>query len=253
MDKPTVTILTFCNDIDALYGTLLVFKTLRVAFPTSRVVVFDNGSIDQARPEIETAATAAQCEFRSMNRKPYWHHFEWLLFDQDEFQSVVIVDPDCIFWKSVEDWSFPGKVMAGRYIPNLAHLGCRTLERLHPSLLFVPSIEAIRDVRRSNPGWGLIAPTQVGPVFADTFSILYGLTSQNCHRFTSDQLESYDHLFFGSHLRMVKPSFVGDVVKHAHEKALRGDLHDIRGIYKEQDQLFGGSEPDPLAGQIFAR
>ena len=52
---------------------------------------------------------------------------------------------------------------------------------------------------------------------------------------------------------MVKPSFVGDVVKHAHEKALRGDLHDIRCIYKEQDRLFGGSEPDPLAGQIFAR
>ncbi|MEO6447712.1 MAG: hypothetical protein ABIO42_00555, partial [Burkholderiaceae bacterium] len=39
-----MTILTYCAHPALAYGTLLVFKTLRVGFPTARVEVYDNGS-----------------------------------------------------------------------------------------------------------------------------------------------------------------------------------------------------------------
>jgi len=247
----TVTILTFCNKPELLYGSLLVFKTLRVGFPTARVIVFDNGSHPDAKKAIQQAAAATCCEFRAMERKPYWKHFEWLLFEQNEFASTVIADPDLVFWKSVEHWQFPQALMAGRFIPNLAHLGCSTVERLHPSHLWISNIDEIRRVKDEYPAWSLISPSNAGHLFIDTFSALYQLTSNKCHRFTDEELDHYDHLFFGSHLPMVKPAFAAPVIRKAHEDAERDCLYPLRGIWRAQDRLFGGSKPDPATAKIF--
>ncbi len=46
---PHVYILTWCKSLESLYGSLLVFQTLRVGFPTAPVYVFDNGSLPKGQ------------------------------------------------------------------------------------------------------------------------------------------------------------------------------------------------------------
>ena len=50
-----VYILTHCKSLESLYGSVLVFQTLRVGFPTSPIHVFDNGSLPEAREAIREA------------------------------------------------------------------------------------------------------------------------------------------------------------------------------------------------------
>jgi hypothetical protein len=44
-----VRIITYCPDASALCGNLLIFRSLRVGFPTARILVADNRSSPWAR------------------------------------------------------------------------------------------------------------------------------------------------------------------------------------------------------------
>ena len=78
-----------------------------------------------------------------------------------------------------------------------------SLARLHPSMLWIPSVEQLR-TRLGDKG---IAPTlavEEGRVhFWDTLSDAYETHSADCRAFSSDQLDCFDHLFFGAHLLTV--------------------------------------------------
>ena len=58
-----VYILTWCDRLENLYGTTLVFKTLRVGFPTAEIHVVDNASLPAVRPLLRQYAQECNANF----------------------------------------------------------------------------------------------------------------------------------------------------------------------------------------------
>ena len=58
-----VYILTWCDRIENLYGTTMVFNTLRVGFPTAEIHVVDNASIPGVRPVLRQYAQECNANF----------------------------------------------------------------------------------------------------------------------------------------------------------------------------------------------
>ena len=73
--KPTVVILTYCEHPSLAYGTLMVFDTLRVGFPTFNIVVIDNGSHPDVVPQIKNAAERARASFTPTERHNFIEHY----------------------------------------------------------------------------------------------------------------------------------------------------------------------------------
>ncbi len=70
---PKVFIVTWCREAELLYGSLLIFKTLRAGFPTAEVVVIENASPPELRGPIYAAAEAAGCVVQQLEEeKPHW-------------------------------------------------------------------------------------------------------------------------------------------------------------------------------------
>ena len=229
---PTVIILTFCDHPALAYGAMLVFKTLRVGFPTATVLVLDNGSHPDVRPKIEKAATAAECTFVATERHPFVDHYRWALLEQMAAESIVLLDPDVVFWRSVEDWRFTG-LMAGRLIPDLLNCGVRSMARLHPSLLWVPSVSLFRS--RVNA----VGQRSNGSVFWDTLSEAYHAHREDCQVFSPEQMDCYDHLFYGSHFPAISPGLRDSGLTHrAHVAAASGNYEELRGLWRKQEEYF---------------
>jgi len=241
---PTVFILTYCEHPALLYGATLVFKTLRVGYPTARVIVVDNGSHNEVRETIRSEAESAGCEFYQTERRPFIDHYNWLIHKQDEFDAIVFVDPDVVFWECVEKWQFTG-LMAGRKIPDLLNYGVTSMARLHPSHLWIPSIKALREEIQSRPVNGLNLMSQfAAPItgklyFWDTLSALYQMLFDKCQIFGENELNAYDHLFYGSHLPVIQPALSDDdLTITAHQMAAMGRINELKGLWRKQDEYF---------------
>lgn len=251
----TVVILTYCEHPALAYGSLMVFETLRVGFPTAEVLVVDNGSHPDVVPLIAKAAQDAGCSFVPASRKHFSAFHRWLLLEQDSMKSVVLLDPDVVFWGSVEDWHFDG-VMAGRLIPDLYNYGVTSLSRLHPSHLWVPSVAKLRlalnnlNANGFDPFRQFSAPANGKMYFWDTGAGMYQALASQCKSFTEAQLDCYDHLFYGSHLPVIQPALNDNGVTYtAHQAAARGDLDALKGIWREQDKHFKTQRQKPLSGE----
>lgn len=230
--NPTVVILTYCEHPSLAYGALLVFETLRVGFPTFNVVVIDNGSHPDVVPRIKAAAEAAGASFTPTERHDFIEHYRWMVCEQDQLDSFILLDPDVVFWKSVEDWKFDG-VMAGRLIPDLTTGGVTSLSRLHPSHIWVPSAKRLRELGVA------IELRREGDKFWDTLATIYQDHGDKCQPFTEAQLDCYDHLFYGSHFPAIEPRLKDDDLTYqSHRKAAAGDLESLRGIWRDQERYF---------------
>ena len=234
-----VIILTFCDDIDLIYGTLLVFNTLRVGFPTAEVLVFDNGSSPDALPLIEAAALNAGCEFISMPRTPFVDFYKWALLEQVEFNSIVLLDPDVIFWKNVEQTPAIG-LFSGRLIPPMVSQNVTAVARIHPSFIKIPDVGALRQAlqnTRSSVVDQLFASMNGKEYFWDTLAMLHHVVPGT--PFTDDQLDCYDHLFFGCHFPSIKSTLPkNSAIERGHIAAVAGDFEAIRGIWRGQEKDF---------------
>lgn len=251
----TVVILTYCEHPALAYGSLLVFETLRVGFPTADVIVIDNGSHPDVLPLIEKAATDAGCSFTAAPRQHFLNFYRWTLFEQNITNSVVLLDPDVVFWDKVEDWDFDG-LMAGRLIPDLFNYGVTSLARLHPSHLWVPDVAKMRaavgntNANGFDPLRQFSAPANGKMYFWDTGAGLYQALAAQCTPFTEEQLDCYDHLFYGSHLPVIQPALNDDDATYtAHQAAARGDLASLKGIWRAQDAHFKSQRQKPLSGE----
>jgi hypothetical protein len=233
----------------------MVFKTLRVGFPTADVLVIDNGSHPDVVPLIAQAATDAGCSFTAASRQHFLSFYHWVLFEQEVMDSVVLLDPDVVFWDNVEDWKFEG-LMAGRLIPDLYNYGVTSLSRLHPSHLWVPDVAKMRkalgnmNANGFDPLRQFSAPANGKMYFWDTGAGLYQALADKCESFTEEQLDCYDHLFYGSHLPVIQPALNDEGVTYtAHQAAARGDLSSLKGIWREQDKHFKSQRQKPLSGE----
>ena len=258
--RPLVTVLTYCAHPALAYGTLLVFKTIRTGFPDARIEVFDNGSCPEIRDQVACAAAAVDAEFTAMTPRHYADHHRWLLLEREHADGpLVIVDPDVIFWQSVEGWDFGDAVMAGRLMPAMVKDDIVGLPRLHPSMLWVPDVARLRaEVRRLAVGsfaWDGIGQ-RTGFVggqrfFWDTLAGLYQAMPERCMPFREEHLDAYDHLFYGSHLPLIEAALGAegfDPIRTGHRAAALGQLEQLRGIWRSQEAFFSNRIETTAAG-----
>jgi hypothetical protein len=125
--EPLVTILTFCAHPSMAYGTMLIFKTVRVGFPNARIEVFDNGSHPEVVGLIARAAADVGATFQARAPRHYADHYEWLLLEREhDDRPLVLVDPDVIFFGNV--WSTGRSAKHWRRVgssPNSARIALR--------------------------------------------------------------------------------------------------------------------------------
>ena len=258
MTAPIVHVLTHCAHEVLAYGTLLVFPTLRTGFPTARIEVVDNGSCPEMVPRIRAAAEAAGATFEARPLVHYSEHWRHNLFERDWDEGdapVVFVDPDVVFWGSCEGWDFGDALMAGRLIPELPY-GLNHVQpaRLHPSMLWVPSMKRLRsEFARLLPSeaegsWNCIGPAreQDGDIRRtyNTLAPLYRALQDACTAFDAVHLDAYDHLFIGSHLPAAGGS-PSDVLTESHRAAAQGNVACLRGLWRRQNETFLSGAPLP--------
>jgi len=241
--RPTVVILTHCADPEAAYGATLVFDTLRIGYPDNHVIVVDNGSHEEVLPLIASLATQTGCEFVPAQSFHFLDHFRWFLLEQNLYSSVVFLDPDVVFWSEMKFSKTP-KLLNGRLIPSFKKNGVVSTARLHPSHLYVPDVFALRQALNNIPTWGFNPLGQTsaaidGVLYSwDTCAPMYHALKDDCEPFAQEQLNCYDHLFYGSHLRWVKSLKPTDAPMRAHTLVKEGRVSELRGIWRDQDEYF---------------
>lgn len=248
---PIVYIVTYCRKIELLYGSVLTFKTLRTGFPTARVIVVDNGSIPEARPAIEAAALGCGAEYHQ--RAEACAHADILaeVAMNGRTSPIVFVDPDVVFWSGCEQWNFGDAIIAGRRIPTFydTYTRCATVSRLHTSFLWISNPRELQgtvtDVRQLYPEFIPFRPVMMkaadGWIHWDTFAGITSTLGKYAQAFGAFQLDSYDHLFCGSHIDLVAsslPSSIRDEWTKLHTAVKRGNLEAARGWWRKQDEFF---------------
>lgn len=249
MSTPHVYTLTWCRNIELLYGSTLVFKTLRTGFPSAQVHVIDGNSIEAARWDIQTAAKACEAEYLQLNRRLELAEFIAHVLTRQQSGSAVFVDPDVCFWNCVEQWQFAG-LAAGRFIPRhfCDFSGCLSEPRLHTSLLWVPDVGRLIDtIARTRATWRYFEPFRNTMLrvddrwrYFDTAAGLYSVFPDEMDAFGEWQLDAYDHLFAGTYadtvLAKLDPQF-GDMYRDLHRTA-QVDFQAIKGCWRQQERYF---------------
>lgn len=186
----------------------LVFKTLRFGFPTAKVHVTVNAVGPSAVRWRATNAASAGGADGIVQADHRLHHADWIKQCIEEHQDsdgpLIILDGDCHFWKSCEDWKFDA-LMAGYYVPEIWNdwSQCRSMPRLHASFLWFKDVPALRHALKAacpladeyipyNPFMGSLQFINGEPIFWDTCSNLYN-TIGGAH-FGPEHLACYEHL-----------------------------------------------------------
>lgn len=242
-----VYILTTCNGHENLDKTLMVFKTLRVGFPTSEVFVVDNASDPATVPAIEDAAAAVGAEFFRYAERTEHGKFITLLV-QSSKGALAIVDTDVAFWASCEDIDMGDALFGGRYIPRIETPEGVHVARIHPSLLLIPDAQKLWEACRHVADTGFkgiefkpfescyYVDSDGRTVLVDTCSAVSGALADRAYRFGPAELERYDHVFLGSIPEMVDVLPLHDDTRgvitagHSIER-----VEDLKGIWRQQN------------------
>lgn len=248
-----VFILATCRKPELLPYTLLVFKTLRVGFPSADVEVHINGSIGGPpgwSAQVGDAAEFAGCKAEMIEETTHHEWIEKLIETQTD--DFWILDTDVIFYASVEDWKF-GTPLAGALIPefNDPFLCATTRSRLHTSLMhirpdeFNESMLAWEDKHprtKYNPMaelvYPLCLPLNGRSCFYDTMAMAYHAIGGT--PFTTQQKDCYFHFHFGSFSDLVLPS-MKDGIAEAREMILNDPSLGI-GLWRKQEEWFAARQ-----------
>lgn len=252
--QPTVHILATCRKPELIEATTMVFKTLRVGFPTALILVHGNG-LTSERDSILDCALEADCEYVD---SPTVTHFKWI---EDLVTNLTlpfwICDTDMAFWSSVEDWDLSHTVMAGRYLPDFRDPFTQsiTMARPHTSLLYFNPllirgfIDRYRSEFKTDLPWeidaDLFRPLRIpketpwgDPRFYDTLAMLSRVVP--CMAFTGAQLNCYDHLNCGTYLDLVDKAHPG--LRNTFEAAKK-DINSMRGLWRRQQEYYLAQKP----------
>lgn len=196
---------------DLLANSRLIFRTLRLGFPTSEIVVHGN-SLDQY------SATAIKADTESIGGEFVpglsTSHGEWIEFLlRMETEPFWIADTDVIFFEPVEHWFAGSKCLfSGRMEPEFLEPWTRSVhvERLHPSLMWFNPAH-LRAAIRSWPGTTEFFHTVQLPLVQWTFvprlgkPMLFYDTCAGLHHalggqpFSEGQNKAFSHLFCGTY------------------------------------------------------
>lgn len=240
-----VLMLTYCQNIENLYGNLLTFKTFRTGFPTTELIVYDNNSIPIAKHAIREEVKKLNGTFISLKQEV--KHHDWI----EEMchlrnEPIVFCDPDMIFWDEVQWYDCPG-LLGGRLVPTfyddiVSH--SITHERLHTCLLFVPQprklIQTIYNLGDKLIGFEPFVPVSLilkgKRHFWDTLGVFYDACPDECIAFDTNMLNSFDHLNNGTVFTKVDDKF--SHFNKTHNLARSGQLEKLKGLWKAQDLYY---------------
>lgn len=224
--KPTVHILVTVNDPVQFENCTLVFPYIRTGFPTADVhlwindVKLDPELTNRIIEKIKTAhgELGEQVNTTVHGIEGKMHHGEWIrrivTREHDPASGpLVILDPDTIFWKSVEDWTFPADVLlAGYYHSGMWNDFAKAISvsRIHTSFMWFPDVQKLREqIRDSYPlatkAHGEYCPVDPfmpavrfvdgHPTFWDTCANLFHmLKPAQKFAFEPKHLEAFDHI-----------------------------------------------------------
>lgn len=220
----------------------LVFKTIRTGFPTAQIIVHINGRPHGGGPK------ESGIEYR--NSAPTIHH-DWITcLIEAEPNPFWICDTDMIFWESVENWKFD-QPLAGRRIPQWMDefTNCITRPRLHTSLMYIDPAGVTDRLEKYkaqfpetpfNPFPNLINPLCVPlkgkTYFYDTTAMLYNAIGGQ--PFTERQLNSFDHLNFGSISDIVLPRLKDGERMRILRDAITRDNSLAKGLWRIQEKYY---------------
>jgi hypothetical protein len=241
-----VYVLTYCKDIQQLYGAMLVFDTIRVGFPTAEIIVVDNNSIPDAVIEIEKAADKVNAKFIKLEKEVFHHEYlRFILNSENDEAQIYIIDPDVIFWENVETFT-TNKLMAGRLIPEFfdAYTNVLTKARIHTSFLHIPSVSLLRDqinIMENEYRADLIKyitlKTNDEWLMWDTFAQVFECLHSDIEVFTEEKNECFEHIFCGSHLNLLAKRHNNPRLHEIHRLSVENP-QELKGIWKEQHEFF---------------
>ena len=252
----TVLTLTYCRRADLFYGTSLLFKTLRIGFPTARVLVVENASLPTHRPEIQRLAGDCQCDFLQIDA-PSIEHEDFLEIALSAVAAsvradgpLVFLDPDICFWETCEGFQFDGP-LAGKFDRAYEVEGVKTLSmpRIHTSFMWIPSARRLWDeIERCRTYHYDFYPFASYSVKIaghwcrfDTAASLYAVLSDRVSFFGDAHLRCYDHLYCGCHIDWLEPVLDKHslaTMKAIHAHARNGNLEALRGAGKLQAEAW---------------
>lgn len=255
-----VHVLATCLDKSRLDLAMLVFKTLRVGFPTADLFVDLNGTMPfGCGLDIMDAANAIGA--KRVNVIHARSHGEWIEgLIATHHEPFWICDCDVVFFDKVEDWQIDDEAMfAGRYEPEYWEPWTKTLHvaRLHPSLMWfnpAPLRAAIRgwpgkheffdSVKKQLIQWSWVpevwTPSALGPEWQERRVKFFDTCAGLWHAelggtpFSNGQNAAFEHLFCGSYGHLM-PGMPGLEATHMEIVA---DPPKARGLWAKQQEWY---------------
>jgi len=251
-----VHVLVTLRNLELVRASTMVFDTIRIGFPSAEIVPWDNIQ----KFAVGDSKLLAGAELNPLPKGVTIHH-EWIEhLLHIEHAPFWICDTDVVFWDKVEHCKFDAVPMAGRYIPQFrdSFTKCITRPRLHTSLLWLNPQRIKEETAKYfsqfpetqfNPRPNLFYPMfhPVGPpelfgkampqtnYFYDTCSLLYHAIGGE--PFTTDILDAYDHLNFGTISDLVCPHYPETHWRENHFAVFENPQL-LKGAWKVQEQFY---------------
>lgn len=248
-----VHLLITCLDASRIDMATLVFRSIRVGFPTAGVFVYSNGC--------NSAEAAGAIRFHALEAKAAWcHNLNTLVSHGEWIERLIsienapfwIVDSDVVFFDKVEHW-FAGSdaLFAGRYEPEFWESWTKTIHvaRLHPSLMWINPVP-LRAAMRGWPGkheffdsvqkelirWHWVPECTDRWRRVKFYDTMAGLWQSGIGglQFTAEQNAAYEHLFCGSYAGMMP----GMEALEAVQRAVVADPQSARGLQHAQAKWY---------------
>lgn len=249
----TVEILATCRNTKLIEMTRLVFRTIRVGFPSAKIKVWGNGLNPLVEELIARDVDAIGGAFSNFPEQRHDEWFQKLLWMN--MQPYVVCDTDMVFYDEVQSWVFQHP-WAGAFQPEYLDPWSHTVHRprMHTSLMFIRPDE-IRDRMLRFDGRFKKAPifpgtinfigqqlqpvmTEAGTVvhFADTGANLYQCIGGDA--FSEAQLDAFAHLHAGTWSDLLNLPEVTEL----HAEILK-DPNVARGIWRRQREFYEKAAP----------
>lgn len=248
-----VKILVTVRREELLPYALLVFKSLRVGFPTAEVMVYLNKMDPDHAQSVISECSKVNAQWTVTDTIHHTWIYEVL---QGATEPFWLVDTDLIFYRNFEQYTFDAP-MAGLRVPEFVDefSGCTTRARLHTSLLYLDPMriqtELIRytskiysspftpQINLVNP---VVLPFRSRPYYYDTAALLYHAVGGRA--FTDIQKGGFCHFQFGTISDLVLPRLgrASEPMKLAREAILKDPSlgHDA---WRYQEEWYAQRQP----------